>query len=106
MEDYPADPLAQELMSERGLDISSHRARALTQELCDQSDVILVMDCDQKQELANRHPTTRGKLYRIGDPEGFNVFDPYRLDRIELDRCLALIEKGVEVWRHRMKAIL
>ncbi len=106
MEGYPADAHALELLAERGIDISSHRARALTQELCDQSDVILVMDCQQKQELASRHPTTRGKLYRLGDPEGFDVFDPYRLDRIEFERCLALIEKGVEVWRNRMKAIL
>jgi len=103
---HPADPHSQALMLERGLDISAHRGRSLTQALCDESDIIFVMDSMQKQELLRRYPTARGKLYKLGDPEGFDIFDPHRMDRLEFERCLALIDKGINVWRSRVRAIL
>lgn len=103
---HPADPIAQTLMTERGLDIGKHRAQPLTRELCDGSDVLLVMDSEQKQEVARRFPTARGKLYRLCEHENKNIFDPYRLERIDFEQCLDLIESGVSAWHKKLKMIL
>lgn len=103
---HRADPIARELMAEQGLDVTAHRARQLTQEICDESDLILVMDDRQKRELLGRHPSARGKLYKLGEPEGFDVFDPYQLDRFEFERCLSLIQKGCATWQGRVNVIL
>jgi len=45
---YGADPIAVEIMAEQGIDIQSHRARMLTDNLVRQSELILVMDNAQK----------------------------------------------------------
>lgn len=46
--DYEADPTACRLMAEKGLDISTHRARQLTDDMIRRADLILVMETWQK----------------------------------------------------------
>ena len=42
--DHPADPQAQEEARKDGLDLSAHRARQLTDAMCQAHDLILVME--------------------------------------------------------------
>ena len=46
---HPPDPKACQLMMEKGIDISDHRARQLNQEMIRKSDLILVMELGQKK---------------------------------------------------------
>src|SRR5512138_1160813 len=62
----PAEQTAQELMRERGLDISAHRARQLTPELIRSFELVLVMEASQQPEVEAILPTARGRVYRIG----------------------------------------
>lgn len=91
----PADPTAQALMGERGLDISGHRARQLTPELIRAFELVLVMEADQQKAIESMLPSARGRVHRIGRFGGFDVPDPYRQDRAAFERALALIERGV-----------
>jgi len=91
----PADPIAQQLMAERGLDISRHRARQLTPELIRSFELILVMEGDQQRAVEAILPSARGRVQRIGHWGGFDVPDPYRQGRPAFERSLDLIERGL-----------
>jgi protein-tyrosine phosphatase len=91
----PAVPIAQELMRERGLDISRHRARQLTSELGASFELILVMEAALERAVQAIAPDTRGRVRRIGHFGGFDVPDPFRQERPAFERSLALIERGL-----------
>jgi protein-tyrosine phosphatase len=91
----PADPMARELMAERGLDISGHRARQLTPELIRSFELILVMETEQQKAVEAILPSARGRVRRIGHWGRFDVPDPYRQERSAFEHALALIERGL-----------
>jgi len=101
----PADPLARQLMAERGLDIESHRARQLTNLMCQQADLILVMDEEQRLLINQRHPLTRGKLFRLGEVARVDIPDPYRLGRPAFEQALQLIDAGASAWVERIRKL-
>ena len=99
----PADPIARQLMAERGLDIEAHRARQLTNLMCQQADLILVMDEEQRLLINQRHPLTRGKLFRLGEVARVDIPDPYRLGRPAFEQALQLIDAGASAWVERIR---
>ena len=64
----PADPIAQELMAERGIDISNHRARQLTTEMLTEFELILTMESDQVKAIETMHPQSRGRATASRSP--------------------------------------
>lgn len=102
---HSADPLARELMAGRGLNIGSHRARQLTGQMCQEADLILVMDEEQRAHVAQRHPFTRGKLFRLGEAARVDIPDPYRLGRPAFEKALELIDAGAAVWAERIRKL-
>jgi protein-tyrosine phosphatase len=92
----PADPIAVALMSERGLDLSAHRARQLTPELARRFELVLVMEAGHQREVEASVPALRGRVHRIGRFGEFDVPDPYRQPRAAFERALALIERGLD----------
>lgn len=102
---HPADAIARELMRERDIVIDDHRARPLSAPLCAQSDVIFVMDAKQKQSVVDRYPTTRGKVFRLGEFIDQDIFDPYGGERSDFQACLTLIDRAIEDWVERLKIV-
>ncbi|PRX28205.1 protein tyrosine phosphatase [Paraburkholderia sp. BL18I3N2] len=102
---HPADAIARELMRERDILIDDHRARPLSALLCAQSDVIFVMDAKQKQSVVDRYPTTRGKVFRLGEFIDQDIFDPYGGERSDFQACLTLIDRAIEDWVERLKIV-
>jgi len=100
----PASGFSVELMQERGLDISGHRAQQLTAELITRSDLILVMESGHRRAVDENEPTARGKLYRLGEWQDLEIPDPYRQPREAFEETLKLIDKGVADWVERLKA--
>ena len=98
MIDYPADPIAQSLMQERGLDLSHHRARQFTAELGCGSDLILTMTSEQQQFIESEFPSMRGRVHRIGKWGEFDVPDPYKRPKVIFEQSTALIEQGINEW--------
>lgn len=91
----PADPIAQALLAERGLDLSQHRARQLTSSLVTASDLVLVMDEEQQRAVEQLCPPARGRVQRLGRFGRFDVPDPYGGSRAQFEQALALIERGI-----------
>jgi protein-tyrosine phosphatase len=91
-----ADPVAQELVAARGLDLGNHRARQLTSDLIHAFELILVMEARQQRLVEEMHPSSRGRVHRLGRVGGFDVPDPYRQGRAAFERSLELIERGLD----------
>jgi protein-tyrosine phosphatase len=91
----PADPLAQQLMQARGLDLGSHRARQLSRELIRSFPLILVMEKEQERAVEDLDPAARGRVHRIGRVGGFDVLDPYRRGMAAFEDSLSTIERGL-----------
>ena len=102
--DEPASEHSVELMRERGLDITSHRARQLTAELVSAADLILVMESGHRRVIDDNEPTARGKVFRLGEWQDLEIPDPYRQPREAFEVALDKIDKSVGDWVERLKA--
>jgi protein-tyrosine phosphatase len=91
----PADPLAVALLAERGVDISSHRARQLTGSLIQAFDLVVVMEARQVRLVEALSPAARGRTRPVGERSGFDVPDPYGGSREDFLQALRLIERGL-----------
>ncbi len=91
----PAEPIAVALMSERGIDLSGHRARQLTPEMASAFDLILVMEEAHQRTVERVFPPGRGRIHRLGRFGSFDVPDPYGKPRGAFELSLALIERGL-----------
>jgi protein-tyrosine phosphatase len=92
----PADPIAVELMRERGLDISGHRARQLTEQLVVGADLVIAMQQGHVRSIESSFPHARGRVHRLGRWGGFDVADPYGQPRAAFERALDQIDRGIE----------
>ena len=90
-----ADPLAQALVKERGLDLAAHRARQLEGTMLAEFELVLVMEEAHRRDLERRFPAARGRIRTLGRQGGFDVPDPYGGSRVDFERSLALIERGL-----------
>ena len=102
---HGAAPIAINIMEEVGVDISAHRARMLTDVIAREVDMILVMDDQQKQELAERYPYTRGKVYKLGEATRQDIPDPYMQEPEVFRSVFSLIDNGVGEWVKRINSI-
>ena len=103
MVDWPASEHAEVLMAERGLDISSHRARQLTPELIQKADLILVMETGHKKAIEAEDVTARGKVFRLGEWRDTEIDDPYRQSKAAYVEALTEIDASVADWVERLK---
>ena len=102
LEGHPADPVAQALMQERGIDISAHRARQLTPAMIMDFDIVLAMESGQVKNIANMVPSARGRVYPLGKWGSFEIADPFRQPRAVFEQALTLIERGIQDWQQRV----
>ncbi|MCC8394825.1 low molecular weight phosphotyrosine protein phosphatase [Paraburkholderia sp. MMS20-SJTR3] len=108
-----ADPLAVQLMRERGLDLDAHRARQLTALIAAAADLVLVMDHAQKHYVERRFPALYGRVYLLGSSHGaggppdarFEIPDPHRKGLASFEQSLALIDAGVDAWCARIAGV-
>lgn len=98
----PIDSFARDLLSARGIDMSSHSARRLNERVCGAADLILVMESAQKQAIEKFYPTARGRVYRLAEAEHADVPDPFGRSARIYDQAMVLIERGVRDWTKRI----
>ena len=95
---HAASEHAIDLMSERGIDISGHKARQLTPDMISDSDLILVMEQRHRKAIDSVEPAARGKIYRLCEWSGDDIPDPYGEPRHAFEEALDLIDQGVGDW--------
>ena len=99
---HPASDYAVELMHERGIDITSHRARQLDPEMVSAADLILVMELGHKKAIDEMDQAARGKVHRLGEWQDMEISDPYRQSKAVYAEALKNIEDGVADWVERL----
>ena len=102
---FPAGETAVQLMAARGLAISAHRARQITRALCIDSDLVLVMDTEQRQRVEALYPQVRGRVFRLAEPLKQDIPDPYRQGELAFREALALIDAGTTAWLRRIERL-
>lgn len=101
----PADPLSVQIAQEQGLDLSAHRAQQVTSFMCQQAELILVMEQSHKSQLEQLYPQVRGKVFRLGQFGQFEIADPYRQPREAFDTAYQGIAQGVADWLTRIRQL-
>ena len=99
---YETDTTAKELMTEKNIDVSMHRARQLNTELLSEYDLILVMEKGHINAVHNIAPSSKGKVHLLGKWSDFEISDPYMQPRREFEVALELIERGVDEWAEKI----
>ncbi len=108
-----ADPLAVQILHEMGFDAGDHFSRQLTEDIAAESDMILVMEQNQKEHIIENYPEADGKIFllrpfsenaprphaagstEIRDPYGQSSYQ-YRLRFSEIYMAVqALVEKCI-----------
>ena len=74
----PPDKKACQLMLEKDLDISGHRARQLNKDMIRKADLILVMETSHKSAIEEFEPCAKGKVFRLGNWGDYDIPDPYQ----------------------------
>lgn len=100
--DYPADPNAQKVMQEQGIDISTHRARQLTDELARKANLILVMSNSHLQFITRHFVATKGKTFLLGHWRQFEVPDPYTQPHTAFEHTYDQINLAWQDWKTRI----
>jgi protein-tyrosine-phosphatase len=79
VEGIPPSKFSEAAMSERGIDISGHRARTISEEMMNDFHLILTMEKIHKQILQARFPEKSGKVFMLSEMSGeeFPVDDPF-----------------------------
>lgn len=99
----PADPMAIELASTKGLDLSQHQSRQLTPALCQEYDLLLVMERGHIEALTRIAPAARGKTMLLGEWVGKKeVPDPYQLSQEAFEHAFNIIESATTEWAKKL----
>ena len=99
MDGWPASQPAIDVLSECGVDLTSHRSHRVTKERIDPATLIMVMTTSHALELKQRFPEARDRIHLLKsfDPSGRGgeIQDPiggdirtYRRIRDEIDAAL------------------
>jgi protein-tyrosine phosphatase len=91
------------VMTRVGIDLSPHRARRLSRKMCEQADLILVMESAHKRTIDLRYPQGRGKVHCLD--VGEDVPDPRGKSFADYETALARISRHAEDWAKRIKAL-
>lgn len=101
----PADPLSLQVGAANGLDLTDHRAQQVNSWLCQSAELILVMEQAHKTAIEQQYPLVRGKVFRLGEVEKYDIADPYRQPITAFETAYADIAKGVASWAPRIRML-
>jgi len=99
------DDIASQLMTERGIDITGHRAVQINREMCLGADLVLVMSQAQRERVEDMYPLARGRIFRLGEYINQDIPDPYRKPVSAFRTALSLIDEGLREWLRRIERL-
>lgn len=98
------DATARVVAQTRGHMLPEHQARQLTPALCQQADLILVMESKHRDAVTQIHSPARGKTMLLA--QGLSpdqIPDPYRQPETAHAACQEQIEQACSRWLLRLK---
>lgn len=113
IEGQMANEKAIKVLKSKGIDISSHRAKQITKEMVNQSDLILTMTLSHKKLILEYFPNEINKVFTLkeygqkindekSDRNNLDIADPYGMDynvyklsMMEIEAELDIIVKNI-----------
>ncbi len=100
---HAADDTATAVADQNGVSLEGHVARQLTRELCQQHDLILVMEQKHMEAVTRIAPEVRGKTMLYGHWIKRDIPDPYRQSREAFEFTYDLLADATQAWAQRLK---
>jgi protein-tyrosine-phosphatase len=101
-EGTPASQKSLQVLRERGVDLSYHRAKVVNRELIREFALILVMEEGQKEALRVEFPEYKDRVYLLSEMIGehYEIDDPVGRDledyQMTADEIEVILDKGFE----------
>jgi len=99
---HPADPTALEIMSKQQIDITSHIAKQIDEQLAKKVDLIFTMSDGQTKWIEERWPFCRGKTFKLGHWMEKDIADPYQHEMSAFETAYQDIVDGIEQWADKI----
>ncbi len=99
---HAADASAAVVAQQHGVSLEGHSAQQLTRSLCQQHDLILVMEQKHIDAVSRLAPEMRGKTMRYGHWLQRDIPDPYRQSREAFEFTFELIAEATQAWAQRL----
>lgn len=102
-ENMPAYESAIRIAKNHKLSLDSHQSRRLTKELCQEADLILVMENAHIDKVHQQFPETRGKVVLFGQwLNKIEIPDPHKRSDEMFEHVYQLMEKAVIQWQGKI----
>ena len=99
---HSADATAAEVALQHAVSLEGHIAQQLTSRLCQQYDLILVIEQKHIDAVTRLAPEVRGKTMRYGHWLQRDIPDPYRQSREAFEFTFDLIAEASRGWAQRL----
>jgi len=105
--DQPASPHAIEEMATRGIDLTSHRAQGVSEDMMQKADLVLAMTAHHAEALRTAFPAHAHKVHLLSAMGGwaYDIRDPYGREREEYARTAGELERLIEAGYTRIVAL-
>ncbi|UJF17125.1 low molecular weight phosphotyrosine protein phosphatase [Vibrio sp. SS-MA-C1-2] len=91
------------VLSKNGIDVSEHKARQLTESMCDDYELILTMDNNLIELISEISPTARGKTMLLGQWIGQSkIIDPIKRDEDFFAQTYNTLDKATTTWARKL----
>ena len=99
---HPADPAALEIMAKQDIDITSHIAKQIDENLAKIADIIFTMSDGQTKWIEERWPFCRGKTFKLGHWKNKDIADPYKHEMSAFETAYQDIVESLEQWADKV----
>lgn len=101
----PANETAIKVASERGINLTNHKAQQLTKEICLASDLILVMELKHIGLIADICPAAHGKTMLLSQwlEMTNSINDPHKKSEEMFRHVYDLIDQSCSKWAEKLK---
>ncbi|HAM77078.1 MAG TPA: protein tyrosine phosphatase [Alcanivorax sp.] len=104
LEGHDMESTAREVAAAHGLECGPHQARKLDRALCQDADLILVMEGRQRDRIIQRFPEVSGKTFLLSHWNGGqDIPDPYRRGREVFERIYPLMRQATDAWMKKFE---
>lgn len=99
---HGADPAAIKIMEQQNIDITSHVAKQIDEDLALKADLIFTMSDSQNKWIEERWPFCRGKTFKLGHWNDKDIADPYKHEIDAFQTAYQDIVCGIEEWQDKL----
>ena len=99
---HGADPAAIKIMEQQNIDITSHVAKQIDENLALNADLIFTMSDSQNKWIEERWPFCRGKTFKLGHWNDKDIADPYKHELSAFQTAYQDIIEGVNEWQDKI----